>query len=128
MPCSFIGGGIFCFKARAVYLALVRELIYVTIGLRHERSERRRPVLRKSLASVLAPSHILQHKLDRLGCTYNIPTAMEDNVFLSCLGDDQQPPGVYTSNGQGNGFYMLQPLATAHECFQWSRTRNLLNP
>ncbi|EJD54448.1 hypothetical protein AURDEDRAFT_179604 [Auricularia subglabra TFB-10046 SS5] len=65
---SFIGGGIFCFKACDMNAANSVGLCY--------------------------------HKLDRIGCTYNIPTALEDNVFLSCLGDDQQPPGVYTSDGK----------------------------
>ncbi|KZW00543.1 hypothetical protein EXIGLDRAFT_721314 [Exidia glandulosa HHB12029] len=65
---SFIGGGIFCFKACDMNAANSVGLCY--------------------------------HKLDRLGCAWNIPTAMEPNTFLSCLGDDQQPPGVYTSNGQ----------------------------
>jgi len=38
---------------------------------------------------------------DRIGCAYNAPAAYEPNVFESCLGDNQDPPGTYTgSDGQ----------------------------
>lgn len=37
-----------------------------------------------------------QHVFDRIGCQYNAPAAYVDNVFLSCLGDNQDFPGVYT--------------------------------
>lgn len=37
-----------------------------------------------------------QHVFDRIGCAYNAPAAYVDGVFLSCLGDDQDFPGVYT--------------------------------
>src|SRR6266576_4134582 len=36
---------------------------------------------------------------DRIGCAYNIPAVPVNGTFMSCLGDDQLPPGVYVSNG-----------------------------
>jgi hypothetical protein len=41
-----------------------------------------------------------QHIFDRIGCAYNAPNAAKDGVFESCLGDNQDFPGVYTQNGQ----------------------------
>ncbi|GEM07473.1 macrofage activating glycoprotein [Rhodotorula toruloides] len=42
-----------------------------------------------------------QNKFDLLGCSYNMPASYQDNVFLECDGDLQDPVGVYTgSNGQ----------------------------
>ncbi|KIM22833.1 hypothetical protein M408DRAFT_332704 [Serendipita vermifera MAFF 305830] len=37
-----------------------------------------------------------QHVFDRIGCQYNAPAAYVDGTFLSCLGDNQDFPGVYT--------------------------------
>lgn len=37
-----------------------------------------------------------QHVFDRIGCQYNAPAAYVDGVFLSCDGDDQDFPGIYT--------------------------------
>jgi hypothetical protein len=37
-----------------------------------------------------------EHVFDRIGCKYNAPAAYQDNVFLSCLGENQDFPGVYT--------------------------------
>ncbi|KAF5334546.1 hypothetical protein D9611_013823 [Ephemerocybe angulata] len=45
-------------------------------------------------------AHFCEHIYDRIGCDYNIPNAAQDKVFESCLGDNQDYPGVYTSNGQ----------------------------
>lgn len=42
------------------------------------------------------------------------PAAYQDNVFESCQGDNQDFPGVYTVNGQGEtSFHLLSivPLA-----------------
>jgi len=36
---------------------------------------------------------------DRIGCAYNIPAAPINGTFMSCLGEDQLPPGVYVTNG-----------------------------
>jgi hypothetical protein len=41
-----------------------------------------------------------QHIYDRIGCAYNAPNNAQKGVFESCLGDNQDYPGVYTSNGQ----------------------------
>lgn len=40
-----------------------------------------------------------EHIFDRIGCDYNIPNAAKDGVFESCLGDNQDFPGIYTENG-----------------------------
>jgi hypothetical protein len=39
-----------------------------------------------------------QHIYDRIGCQYNAPAAYVNNVFLSCDGDDQDFPGIYTDS------------------------------
>ncbi|KAF9259419.1 hypothetical protein L218DRAFT_908431 [Marasmius fiardii PR-910] len=41
-----------------------------------------------------------QHIFDRIGCAYNAPSNATKGVFESCLGDNQDFPGVYTTNGQ----------------------------
>ncbi|KAH8112679.1 hypothetical protein DFH11DRAFT_1606411 [Phellopilus nigrolimitatus] len=41
-----------------------------------------------------------QHIYDRIGCAYNAPNAAQNGTFEMCLGDNQDYPGVYTSNGQ----------------------------
>ncbi|KAL0571286.1 hypothetical protein V5O48_010677 [Marasmius crinis-equi] len=42
-----------------------------------------------------------EHIFDRIGCYYNAPNAAKNGTFESCLGDNQDFPGVYTdSNGQ----------------------------
>lgn len=41
-----------------------------------------------------------QHIFDRIGCAYNAPNAAKNGTFEACLGDNQDFPGVYTSNGQ----------------------------
>ncbi|KAG5640748.1 hypothetical protein DXG03_007317 [Asterophora parasitica] len=40
-----------------------------------------------------------QHIYDRIGCAYNAPNNAQNNVFESCLGDNQDFPGVYVENG-----------------------------
>jgi hypothetical protein len=45
-------------------------------------------------------AHFCEHVFDRIGCAYNAPNNAQNNVFVSCLGDNQDFPGVYTSNGQ----------------------------
>lgn len=37
-----------------------------------------------------------EHIYDRIGCAYNAPNAAKDGVFESCLGDNQDFPGIYT--------------------------------
>ncbi|KAG6908606.1 hypothetical protein DXG01_004009 [Tephrocybe rancida] len=41
-------------------------------------------------------AHFCEHRLDRIGCAYNAPNAAQTGVFESCLGDNQDFPGVYT--------------------------------
>ncbi|KAL5526326.1 hypothetical protein ACEPAF_8049 [Sanghuangporus sanghuang] len=45
-------------------------------------------------------SEYCQHTLDRIGCAYNAPNNAQNGTFEACLGDNQDPPGVYTSDGQ----------------------------
>jgi hypothetical protein len=42
---------------------------------------------------------LCEHRLDRIGCAYNVPNNAQTGVFESCKGDNQDPPGVYTENG-----------------------------
>jgi len=37
-----------------------------------------------------------EHIYDRIGCLYNAPAAYEDGAFLSCDGENQDFPGIYT--------------------------------
>ena len=39
-----------------------------------------------------------EHIYDRIGCKYNAPAAYTDGVFLSCLGENQDFPGIYTGS------------------------------
>ncbi|GAA5861024.1 hypothetical protein JCM8547_008010 [Rhodosporidiobolus lusitaniae] len=39
-----------------------------------------------------------QNKYDLIGCTYNMPAAYEDGVFLECDGDLQDEVGTYTDS------------------------------
>jgi len=39
-----------------------------------------------------------EHIFDRIGCQYNAPAAYVDGVFESCLGDNQDFPGIYTGS------------------------------
>ncbi|KAF9442753.1 hypothetical protein P691DRAFT_714059 [Macrolepiota fuliginosa MF-IS2] len=41
-----------------------------------------------------------QHIYDRIGCAYNAPNNAQNGTFEACQGDNQDFPGVYTSNGQ----------------------------
>ncbi|TFK35252.1 hypothetical protein BDQ12DRAFT_668743 [Crucibulum laeve] len=45
-------------------------------------------------------AHFCEHVFDRIGCAYNVPSNAQNGVFESCLGDNQDFPGVYTVNGQ----------------------------
>ncbi|TFK35255.1 hypothetical protein BDQ12DRAFT_726198 [Crucibulum laeve] len=37
---------------------------------------------------------------DCIGCAYNVPNNAQNDTFESCLGDNQDFPGVYTKDGQ----------------------------
>ena len=41
-----------------------------------------------------------QHIFDRIGCAYNAPNNAQNGTFEVCKGDNQDYPGVYTSDGQ----------------------------
>lgn len=43
-------------------------------------------------------AHYCEHIYDRIGCKYNAPAAYQDGVFLSCLGANQDFPGIYTGS------------------------------
>jgi len=45
-------------------------------------------------------AHFCEHRLDRIGCAYNAPNNAQNGTFESCKGDNQDFPGVYTTNGQ----------------------------
>ncbi|KAI0326468.1 hypothetical protein GY45DRAFT_1233646, partial [Cubamyces sp. BRFM 1775] len=46
------------------------------------------------------PADLCQHVFDRIGVLYNCPNAAQNGTFEYCEGENQDPPGVYTSNGQ----------------------------
>ncbi|OSC96706.1 hypothetical protein PYCCODRAFT_1378664 [Trametes coccinea BRFM310] len=46
------------------------------------------------------PADLCQHIFDRIGVQYNCPNAAQNGTFEYCEGENQDPPGVYTSNGQ----------------------------
>jgi len=50
-----------------------------------------------------------QHVFDRIGCQYNAPAAYVDGTFLSCLGDNQDFPGVYTDATGATVTYQQPP-------------------
>ena len=45
-------------------------------------------------------AQLCQHIYDRIGVLYNCPNQAQDGVFESCEGENQDPPGIYTQNGQ----------------------------
>lgn len=40
-----------------------------------------------------------QHIYDRIGCAFNAPNNAQNGTFEACQGDNQDFPGVYTTNG-----------------------------
>jgi hypothetical protein len=50
-----------------------------------------------------------EHVFDRIGCKYNAPAAYQDGVFLSCLGANQDFPGVYTGADGQTTIYSQPP-------------------
>lgn len=44
--------------------------------------------------------NLCQHIYDRIGTMYNCPNQAQNGTFEACEGDNQDPPGVFTSNGQ----------------------------
>ncbi|KAF8881371.1 hypothetical protein BD779DRAFT_1546686 [Infundibulicybe gibba] len=45
-------------------------------------------------------AHFCEHVFDRIGCAYNAPNNAKKGTFEACEGDNQDFPGIYTSNGQ----------------------------
>lgn len=45
-------------------------------------------------------AHFCEHRLDEIGCYYNAPNNAQKGTYEVCKGDNQDFPGVYTSNGQ----------------------------
>ncbi|KAI0790057.1 hypothetical protein C8Q75DRAFT_763783 [Abortiporus biennis] len=43
---------------------------------------------------------LCQHIYDRIGVMYNCPMVTDPGVFQVCDGENQDPPGIYTLNGQ----------------------------
>ncbi|KAG6844644.1 hypothetical protein H0H87_005095 [Tephrocybe sp. NHM501043] len=41
-------------------------------------------------------AHFCEHVFDRMGCLYNAPANAQNGTFESCLGENQDYPGVYT--------------------------------
>lgn len=61
---------------------------------------------------------LCEHKLDRIGCNFNMPNLAQDGVFESCEGESQDPPGVYVENGVTQSFnqvsdYEFPPLSSS---------------
>ncbi|KXN83446.1 hypothetical protein AN958_01425 [Leucoagaricus sp. SymC.cos] len=44
-------------------------------------------------------AELCQHIYDRIGCAYNAPNNAQNGTFEACEGENQDPPGVYTTNG-----------------------------
>lgn len=64
--------------------------------------------------SVTSPDYC-QNIYDLIGCSYNMPSAVQNGTFTSCEGDLQDEAGIYTSNGQGIQFdskYTCSPVLT----------------
>ncbi|KAI8980013.1 hypothetical protein BD414DRAFT_465167 [Trametes punicea] len=45
-------------------------------------------------------AELCQHLFDRIGIAYNCPNQAQNGTFERCEGENQDPAGVYTSNGQ----------------------------
>ncbi|KAI0649575.1 hypothetical protein C8Q79DRAFT_903264 [Trametes meyenii] len=45
-------------------------------------------------------AELCQHIYDRIGVSYNCPNAAQNGTFEVCQGENMDPPGIYTSNGQ----------------------------
>jgi len=44
--------------------------------------------------------HFCEHIFDRIGCKFNAPNNAQNGTFEACEGENQDYPGVYTTNGQ----------------------------
>jgi hypothetical protein len=50
-----------------------------------------------------------EHRLDRIGCAYNVPNNAQNGTFESCDGDNQDFPGVYTDSAGAVQTYTQPP-------------------
>ncbi|GAA5825764.1 hypothetical protein JCM11251_000362 [Rhodosporidiobolus azoricus] len=67
-----------------------------------------------------ATDNYCQNKFDLLGCSYNMPAAYEDDVFLECNGDLQDVVGTYTgSDGKTSTWSQPESLAGT-ETLPWT--------
>ena len=54
-------------------------------------------------------AHFCEHIYDRIGCAYNAPNNAQNGTFESCLGDDQDYPGIYTDASGATQTYTQPP-------------------
>jgi hypothetical protein len=54
-------------------------------------------------------ANFCQHVYDRIGCAYNAPNNAQNGTFESCLGDNQDFPGVYTDSTGATQTYHQPP-------------------
>jgi len=52
-----------------------------------------------------------EHRLDRIGCLYNAPNLAQNGTFESCLGDNQDFPGIFTDASGAVQTYTQPPEA-----------------
>jgi len=50
-----------------------------------------------------------EHIYDRIGCAYNAPSSAQNGTFESCLGDNQDFPGIYTDSTGATLTYTQPP-------------------
>lgn len=50
-----------------------------------------------------------EHIFDRIGCAYNVPSNAQPGTFESCLGDNQDFPGIYTDAAGATQTYTQPP-------------------
>jgi len=54
-------------------------------------------------------AHFCEHIYDRIGCAYNAPNNAQNGTFESCLGDNQDYPGIYTDGSGATQTYTQPP-------------------
>jgi len=54
-------------------------------------------------------AHFCEHIYDRIGCAYNAPNNAKNGTFESCLGDNQDYPGIYTDASGATQTYTQPP-------------------
>ncbi|GAA5970907.1 hypothetical protein JCM11641_004503 [Rhodosporidiobolus odoratus] len=69
--------------------------------------------------TVTSPNYC-QNKFDLLGCSYNMPAAYEDNVFLECDGDLQDEVGTYTGTDGSTTVWSQPESLPATSTLPWT--------